>query len=137
MAVESYTPIAVGVGDAINRSTKPEDAIEPLNLMLQAIDTAIKDTGLAPSAAPTFQSSIDSIDVVRSWTWPYSDLPGLLSDRLGISPKRKHYHPYNSGSTPGLFFDEAARRISLGENKVTLLIGGEALASGTLTRQHS
>ncbi|KAL4947582.1 hypothetical protein BDW69DRAFT_204240 [Aspergillus filifer] len=124
-----YTPIVVGVGDVINRSKRTEDAIEPLKLMSRAIETAIKDTGLSSSAAAKLQSSIDSIDVVRCWTWPYPNLPGSLCDILEIDPKHRHCHPFNSGSTPGLFFDQASRRISLGETKVALLIGGEALAS--------
>ncbi|KAJ9664521.1 hypothetical protein H2198_000172 [Neophaeococcomyces mojaviensis] len=124
-----YTPIVVGVGDVINRSRRTEDAIEPLKLMSQAIETAIKDTGLSSSAGAKLKSSIDSIDVVRCWTWPYPDLPGSLCDILEIKPKHKHCHPFNSGSTPGLFFDQASRRISLGETKVAVLTGGEALAS--------
>jgi hypothetical protein len=131
MSVERYTPIVVGVGDALNKSTTPEDAIEPLKLMLRAIDIAIKDTGLVSSAAAILQSNVDSIDVVRNWTLSYPDLPGLISNSLGINPKYKHYHPYNAGSTPGLFFDQASRRVSLGETKVAILTGGEALASGT------
>ncbi|CAG7940051.1 unnamed protein product [Penicillium nalgiovense] len=124
-----YTPIIVGVGDVINRSKKAEDAIEPLKLMSQAIETAIKDTGLSSAAAAKLKSSIDSIDAVRCWTWPYPDLPGSLCDILKINPEHRHYHPFNSGSTPGLFFDQASRRISSGETKVAVLTGGEALAS--------
>lgn len=131
IASEMYTPIVVGVGDVINRSRRTEDAIEPLKLMSQAIETAIKDTGLSSSAGAKLKSSIDSIDVVRCWTWPYPDLPGSLCDILEIKPKHKHCHPFNSGSTPGLFFDQASRRISLGETKVAVLTGGEALASST------
>ncbi|KIW76713.1 hypothetical protein Z517_09157 [Fonsecaea pedrosoi CBS 271.37] len=122
-------PIVVGVGDALNRSRKPEEAVEPLKLMIQAIETAFQDTNLSPSAATQLRESVESIDVVRSWTWPYPDLPDLLCHHLGIAPKHKHYHPFNSGSTPGLFFDEASRRISLGDAKVAILTGGEALAS--------
>ncbi|KAH0833767.1 thiolase [Fonsecaea pedrosoi] len=122
-------PIVVGVGDALNRSRKPEEAVEPLKLMIQAIETAFQDTKLSPFAATQLRESVESIDVVRSWTWPYPDLPDLLCHHLGIAPKHKHYHPFNSGSTPGLFFDEASRRISLGDAKVAILTGGEALAS--------
>jgi hypothetical protein len=98
-------------------------------LMHQAIKIAINDTELSPSATAELQSNIDSLDVVASWTWPYPDLPGLLSEKLGINPKRKYTPDYHAGTQPGKFFDEAARRISLGESKVAVLTGGEALAS--------
>ena len=122
------TPIVVGVGDVVNRSTKLEDAIEPMQLMLQAVILALKDTNLPPSIAPQLQSNIDSVDIVGSWTWPYPDLPGLLSEKLAVHPQHKHYSPHG-GNQPGKLFDEAARRISLGESKVAIVTGGEALAS--------
>ena len=41
-------PIVVGVGDIKNRSQKIEAAIEPMKLMLQAIQAAINPTGRLP-----------------------------------------------------------------------------------------
>ena len=128
MADRRKTPIIVGVGDVANRSQKVEDAIEPMQLMLQATLLAITDTNLSPSATRELQSKIDSIDVTGTWTWPYPDLPSLISEELGIKPKHKYYSPH-AGSQPGKMFDEAARRISFGESKVAILTGGEALAS--------
>jgi acetyl-CoA acetyltransferase len=126
----SSTPVVIGVGDFINQSKKVEDAIEPLQLMLSAIDEAVKDTGLSESPTNLLRAAIDSLDVVRTWTWPYPDLPGLIAERLGIDPVRKHYTDHG-GNQPGLLFDEAARLISKGETKVAILTGGEALASCT------
>ena len=128
MSVTRRTPVVIGVGDSVNRSKRIEDALEPLQLMLNAIEEALVDTGLSSSARSTLQSEIDSVDVVRTWTWPYPDLPGLISQRLKIGPRRKHYSEHG-GNQPGFLFDEAARRISTGESKVALLTGGEALAS--------
>jgi hypothetical protein len=128
MTVGRATPIVVGVGDVKNRSQNLEDAIEPMQLMLQAIQHAVKDTNLSPSATAELQSKIDSIDVVATWTWPYPDLPGLISKRLGIEPSHKHYSPHG-GNQPARLFDDAARRISLGKSKVAVVTGGEALAS--------
>ena len=122
------TPIVVGVGDFKNASKEVSQAIEPLQLMLNAIGIALSDTGLSEAAAAKLQSQIDSIAIVRTWTWPYPDLPGLLSERLGVSPSHKHYSDHG-GNQPGVLFDDAARRISKGESKVAVLTGGEALAS--------
>ena len=130
MADKRAIPVVVGVGDIKNPSTKPEDAIEPMHLMLQAIGLAIEDTALPATAAAKLQSNIDSLDVVRTWTWPYPDLPGLLAQNLGIKPPRK-FCSEHGGNQPAKLLDEAARRISLREGKVALITGGEALASCT------
>lgn len=128
MSTIRSTPVVVGVGDIINRSLKVEDALEPAELMLRAISSAIADTNLPTPAAAKLQAAIDSIDVVRTWTWPYPDLPGLLSQKLGVNPNHKQYSPHG-GNQPVKLFDEAARRISFGKSKVAIVTGGEALAS--------
>lgn len=121
-------PIIVGVGDVKNRSLAPEAAVEPMRLMLQAIHKAIEDTGLPTSATQSLQFEIDSIDVVRSWTWPYEDLPDLLASNLGAAVKHKFYSDHG-GNQPGKLIDDTARRISQGEVKIAVVTGGEALAS--------
>ncbi|KAM5482485.1 hypothetical protein MaudMau93_006749 [Microsporum audouinii] len=128
MARESLIPVVIGVGDIKNGSRKLEDAIEPAYLMLNAIYKAIADTGLSPEVSKELQSSIDSLDVVASWTWPYPDLPTLLSNKLDIQPQHKFYS-HHAGNAPGKLFDEAARRLSQGKSKVAVVTGGEALAS--------
>lgn len=130
MAGGRATPIVVGVGDVVNRSQKIEHAVEPMQLMLKAIRRAIRDTKLKPFAAARLEAQIDSLDVIGSWTWPYPDLPGLLSEKLRAEPRRKYYSPHG-GNQIGKLFDEAARRISLRESKLAVLTGGEALASRT------
>jgi acetyl-CoA acetyltransferase len=122
------TPVVIGVGDIRNRSLAVEDAIEPLQLMLQATQAALEDTSLSPSARTSLQNSIDSISVIATWTWNYHDLPGLVGEKLGVKPSYKELS-HHGGNSPAKFFDEAARRISLGEAKVAIVTGGEALAS--------
>ncbi|KAG9188271.1 hypothetical protein G6011_02194 [Alternaria panax] len=124
----SNTPVIIGVGDIKNRSTAIADAKEPATLMLEAIQKAISDT--ASFSNTDLQSAIDSVDVVKTWTWPYPDLPGLLAEKLGIEKnlKWKRYSEHG-GDKPGKLFDEAAQRIAKGECKVAVVTGGEALAS--------
>ncbi|KAJ5666507.1 uncharacterized protein N7477_008955 [Penicillium maclennaniae] len=121
-------PVIIGVADVKNRSTAVEDAKEPATLMLEAIEGCIQDASISTQFADVIRSSIDSIDVVRTWTWPYSDLPGLLSEKLGIQTKHRSYSEHG-GNQPAKLLDEAARRIATGENKVAVLTGAEALAS--------
>jgi len=130
------TPVVIGVGDFVNRSKKVEDALEPLQLMLNALEAALQDTGLSGDALRSLRSAVDSLDVVRTWTWPYPDLPGLIAERMGVKPPRNHYTDHG-GNQPAVIFDEAARRISKGESKVALLTGGEALASCMFDLSHT
>ncbi len=128
MAPSLSQPVVIGVADIVNRSTKVEDAREPLDLMVSAIREALADTGLDSTKADVLRTSIDSINVVRSWTWPYTDLVGSISEKLGVDAPHKYLSPHG-GNQSGKLFDEAARRISQGLTKIAVLTGGEALAS--------
>ncbi|PGH23689.1 hypothetical protein AJ80_02295 [Polytolypa hystricis UAMH7299] len=128
MAEVKHTPILVGVADVKNRSVKIEDALEPKDLMLQAIALALQDANLPASSAQKLQSSIDSINVVANWTWPYLDLPDLLAKQLGVNPGHK-FESHHGGNAPVQLLDEASRRIALGQSKVAIVTGAEALAS--------
>jgi hypothetical protein len=122
------TPVIIGVGDVKNRSTAVIDAKEPATLILEAIQIAIRDA--SSSSNTELQAKIDSIDVVKTWTWPYPDLSGLLSEKLGVqkSLRWKRYSEHG-GDKPGKLLDDAAKRIAKGECKVAIITGGEALAS--------
>ena len=121
-------PVIVGVGEIKNRSQDAADAVEPMELMMQAVLNALVDATTASSASGKLRSSIDSLSVVATWTWPYSDLPGLLAQRLGIQPNHKIYSEHG-GNQPIKLLDEAARSISQGRSRVAIVTGGEALAS--------
>ena len=97
--------------------------------MLQAIREAAADSHLESSASATLLSSVDSLDVVRCWTWPYEDLPSLISQDLGFANLRHSGYTDHGGHQPAKVFDEASRRISSGECDVAVITGGEALGS--------
>jgi hypothetical protein len=126
----SKTPVIIGVGDYKNSSQKVEDALEPADLMLQAISLALKDSHISDPSK--LQSQVDSIDVVLTWTWPYPNLSGLLAQKLEVTAKHSFVSPHG-GNQPAKLLDEAARRIAKGENKVAIVTGGEALASCMLS----
>lgn len=121
----AYTPVIIGVADVKN---KTDEHKEPATLMLEAIQMALGDAG---TVQDHLRSQIDSIDVVRTWTWPYADLPGLLAQRLGLEtkPKWMRYTETHGGNQPARLVDEAAGRIARGETTVAVVTGGEALAS--------
>ena len=122
-------PVIIGVADIKNKdkSLHEDGSDEPASLILQAIDGAIKDTGLTEQAKE-LQSKIDSISVIRPWSWPYPDLASLLAEKLKVDAKYKFVSPHG-GNQPAKLLDEACRRISKGETKVALITGGEALDS--------
>ncbi|KAF2763700.1 hypothetical protein EJ03DRAFT_58393 [Teratosphaeria nubilosa] len=128
--MERNTPIIIGVGDVVNQSKKVEHAVEPLHLILQAIEQCLHDTGLPDTVKTRLTTEIDSIDVVKTWTWPYPDLAGLVSRNLHVKPART-FNSEHGGNQPAHLLDEAARRISKGESKVAVVTGAEALASLT------
>lgn len=96
--------------------------------MLEAITLALDDTNVSQDL---LKSQIDSIDIVRTWTWPYADLPGLLAGKLGLRtrPEWTRYTETHGGNQPAKLVDEAAGRIARGETTVAVVTGGEALAS--------
>jgi hypothetical protein len=130
MNIQQSTPVIIGVGEVKNQSTKPDRALEPMQLILQAIDLALADTQLSGKSRKALQSAIDSVDIVATWTWPYPDLPSLIAQKLAINPIHKHYSDHG-GNQPAKLLDDAARRISSAQCQVALLTGGEALASCT------
>lgn len=130
MVAHAAIPIIVGVGDVRNRSFKVEDAIEPAQLMVDAIQKAIDDSGLDLAARKSLVSQIDSLRVVPTWTWAYNDLPAVISERLRINPSQR-VQGEHGGNQPALHCDEAARDIAERRSLVSVLTGGEALASRT------
>ena len=128
MVGHNLTPIIVGVGDFRNPSKAPEDALEPLTLIIEALKAAAKDTGIT-SDPERLLSQVDSFDVVRTWTWPYDNLAELLATTLEARASHTYTTTRHGGDAPCSLLDDAARRISKGESKIALVAGGEALAS--------
>ncbi|KAL2699355.1 hypothetical protein AAEP93_009330 [Penicillium crustosum] len=119
-------PIIIGVGEVKNPSRRTEDAIEPLHLMLQAIREAASDA--CDSGAPAVISSVDSVKVVASSTWPYKDLPELVCEKLGVKPSHTAYSEL-AGSASVQLIDDTARMIANEQIEVGVVVGGEAMAS--------
>ena len=80
-------PVIVGVADIKNGSLEVENAKEPATLMIEAIQGAVADSCVSSEVIQTLKNIIDSLIVVQTWTWPYRDLPGLLSENLGVNPR--------------------------------------------------
>jgi acetyl-CoA C-acetyltransferase len=116
---QDRTPVIVGVGEFTHRDKSAEGGIEPIDLMARSMRLAEEDAG-----APLLRV-LDSLDVVSEYSWPYSDAPALLGERLGIMPSRRVYGDAG-GESPVRFIHEAAIRIASGESVVAAVTGAEA-----------
>jgi len=123
-------PVLVGVGQIKHQTNALDDAIEPLKLISEAVQCAIRDTGLSQHTQDQLRSRIDSISVTPTWTWPYENLPESLARQLDVHPRHLETND-NGGHNPGFLLHKAAARIADGSAIIAVVTGGEALASST------
>ena len=116
---DDRTPVIVGVGEITERARDPAQGHEPVALMQWALQLAEQDAGarLLPS--------LDSLEIVSEYSWPYADIVSLLKARLGVAPGYARYGEVG-GESPVRFIHEAALRIARGEAKVAAVVGAEA-----------
>ena len=132
--LEDSTPIIVGVGQYSEKDVSPAAAHSPMGLAAEASIAALSDTEAASSLVPL----IDTIAVVRLFS-DSSNRPRLSHDfgradnppravakRLGANPVNAIYGQLG-GNTPQKLVNEMAERIAVGEVKVALLTGAEAI----------
>ncbi|RMD83260.1 MAG: hypothetical protein D6815_07050, partial [Candidatus Dadabacteria bacterium] len=80
--VDPRTPVLVGVGAVVQREPDPQQALEPLELMAQALERAAEDAGKRDLLARA-----DSIRAPRG-LWEYPDPCRLLAKRFGAQNAR-------------------------------------------------
>lgn len=73
------TPVLVGVGVAMQREEDPARALEPIDLMLQAVRAAGDDSG-----APALLAALDSVAVPRG-RWRYRNPAGEIARAVGAA----------------------------------------------------
>jgi acetyl-CoA C-acetyltransferase len=112
-------PVIVGVGESIDRSRAIADAKEPLALMAEALQAAQADAGVE------LLRHVDTLSVIREFSWPYTDAPALLAARLGM-PAAVRTYGEDGGETPIRFIHEGAQRIANGEASMVAVVGAEA-----------
>lgn len=121
-------PVLIGIGEITDRPADPQDSMEPLALMAEALSRADEDAGGG------WLSELNSLDVVGQVTWRYEDLPALLARCIGASPKLLINGPVG-GETPIRLLHEAALRITRGETEVAAIVGGESMYARTKAKQ--
>lgn len=116
----SRAPVIVGVGELIDRPDDPVEGLEPIDMLVKCAEAAERDAGVAG-----LLRKIDTVHVVRSMSWPYKDLPGLLARRLRARHAETTYGPFG-GESPVRQLVELADDIAGGYSDVALLAGAEA-----------
>ena len=114
--------VIVGVGEAVQRQAEVADALEPVDLMAQAIRSAVSDCGV------DVLEWIETLDLIGLISWRYKDPVSLLAQRLGIQPARMS-NASMGGETPIRLVHEAALAVTRGDVAIACVVGGEAMAS--------
>ena len=120
MAVDPRTPCIVGVA---RRTWRDQAAPEPLDLWEDVARSAADDAG-----CPSALAAIDSLQVVFCQSWQYDDPAARLAERLGARPRTTRYSGLG-GSVPLRLVADAADAMAGGGTGLTLVVGGEALAT--------
>ncbi|WP_022976937.1 enoyl-CoA hydratase-related protein [Nevskia ramosa] len=115
-------PVIIGVGDITDRPEKGQSGHEPMRLIEQAARLADQDAGGG------WLAKVDQLYVVPQLTWPYEDLPGLVSETLGIKPMVIPTEGI-SGDSPVRYLMQAAVAIANGATGTVMICGAEAFGS--------
>lgn len=123
------TPVLVGVGQASDRTSTPQTAGSPLDLLAQAAAAALGDaggSGIALDTVAVVRLFADSSPAFASPFGSYINLPRSLARRLNAAPRTELYGPVG-GNTPQMLVNLIAERIASGEADAVLIAGVEAL----------
>ena len=120
--VDPRTPVIVGAGQFLQRPQEPTGALEPVEMMAEAVRRAAHDTGVAGLA-----ERADAIRVVKG-AWPYHDPGRIVAERLGASPRQTALST-DGGNTPQSLVNRSCLEIQAGRLDVVVLVGGEGIWS--------
>ncbi|HMC51173.1 MAG TPA: hypothetical protein VKI64_00315, partial [Acidimicrobiales bacterium] len=131
--VDPRTPVIVGAGQSL-RHPEPEDDLavlpEPADMVVEALRLAGQDSG----SGDRLLRAADSVRIVDTLSWRYRDLPGLVAERLGASP-RQLVRSTAGGNSPQMLVNHAAAAIARGELDIVLVAGAEAIYTRLLSRK--
>ena len=97
MALDPRTPVLVGGGQFNNRVDEGAEAVEPVDLVVEAARRAAVDTGAAD--AGKVLAAVDGIRIVQMLSWRYQDPGRLVGERIGAASFRTMY-TNAGGNTP-------------------------------------
>lgn len=120
MTLDPRTPVLVGTGQSLQRAAGLDDALDATALMVQAIEQAASDAGLA--GVPR---QVDTIRVVGLLSHKYGNPAWVVADRLGITSTELAVTPMG-GNSPQSLVNTTSLDILAGRLDLAILTGGEA-----------
>ena len=121
MPVPSRTPVLVGAGQWSNRVDRGETAVEPAEMMAEALRRAAADSG----AGAGLLAGADAVRVVSSFSGRYRNAARLVAERIGASPRDEAVSPVG-GNEPQALVNQACLDIIAGDADTVLVCGAEA-----------
>jgi acetyl-CoA C-acetyltransferase len=129
MARDPRTPVIIGVGQLSQRVDRGQPALEPVELMVEALRLAQADSGQATTLARA-----DVIAVPRPWSWRYRDPGALVAERVGATP-RETIATVVGGNYGVTLLNRAASSIQQGAARMVLITGAEAWRTRSAARR--
>lgn len=112
------TPILVGVAQVQNRIQTLDEAVEPLQLMLQAAELAERDTGVGD-----LLQQVQSVRVIRG-VWGYANPARFVAEKIG-APGAQTVGTLFGGNQNQAVVNRTALSIQAGELDLVLIAGAE------------
>lgn len=119
--VRNSAPVVAGVGQIAQRA-RPEEALEPVELMAEAARRAEADAG----ARRSLLRAVELVAVVNIISWRHPDPGSVLADRLGLQGVRT-LQTTIGGNAPQLLLNELGVEIAAGRLRAALVAGAEAM----------
>ncbi len=121
MALDPRTPVLVGVGQWSNRVDRGEPAVEPVDMMAEALRRAAADSG----ATGDLLAGADAVRVVSVFSRRYRNAARLVAERIGATPRDEALSPIG-GNEPQALVSRACLDIAAGDADTVLICGAEA-----------
>lgn len=119
--VDPRTPVLVGAGQISNRVDRGADALEPVDLIAEALRRAAEDSGVGDAAL----TGADAVHTVGLLSWRYRDPGRLVAQRVGASPRATTVTGMG-GNGPQSLVNLVCLAIQRGDTDLALLGGAEA-----------
>ena len=121
------TPVIVGVGQILNRSKNLDAAVEPIQMMLEALSQAEKDSEAKVLPAAT------SIRVIKG-VWDYGDPAGYIAEKIGCA-EAETIGTLFGGNQVQAVLNRSCLEILAGQQQLVLLAGAENGSSSARARK--
>jgi acetyl-CoA C-acetyltransferase len=128
MPLNPRSVVVVGAGQFVQKPADPTEALEPLAMMVAAVERAADDAGQRD-----LLKRVDSVRVVKG-AWPYVDPGRLVAQRIGADPRQTMLSS-DGGNTPQFLVNRTALDIEAGRLDVAVLVGAEGIYSRRRARR--